>query len=285
MKNQSLIKLAVIVNFQLAILLGLVVFYGMSNRADSSNDAVVLGTDIEIVQDSYKVSVCGEGKCVWLSSNDVEVDGVIDRGRVYQEVLDKVFPFFEKEYGGKEYVYNNNGGFIKWKEDIRPDLSNVFDDVYISFRSGLDTNVELEVKQMPGTDGRVSAKYIEIDDSQQTLYVWENGEVIREIKLSGVKSDYAVYGIFPIIDKGLNPISPSGSYMPYWMAFYYSARQDSWYGLHGLIWWYDDNGNIKYEPESNIGIRKSNGCIRMLKEDAKYLYDMFDKGDLILIHK
>ncbi len=94
-----------------------------------------------------------------------------------------------------------------------------------------------------------------------------------------------MYGVFPIVDKGEAPIAPTGDYMPYWMAFYYSPKQEAWYGLHGLIWWYDDDGNKEYEPESNIGVRRSGGCIRMLVEDAKYIYDIFEKGDLVLIHE
>ena len=73
--------------------------------------------------------------------------------------------------------------------------------------------------------------------------------------------------------------------MPYWMGFYNSRWQNSWYGLHALIWWYDGEGNKVYESVGNIGLRKSAGCIRMLLEDAKYLYYIFERGDLVLIHE
>ena len=96
---------------------------------------------------------------------------------------------------------------------------------------------------------------------------------------------FEVYGVFPIIDKGIQPMAPSGHYMPYWMAFYYSPWQNSWYGLHGLVWWYDDSGSKVFENTDYIGVRRSKGCIRMLKDDAKYLYDRYEKGDHILIHE
>ena len=73
--------------------------------------------------------------------------------------------------------------------------------------------------------------------------------------------------------------------MPYWMAFYYSPKQNTYWGLHALIWWYDENGRKVYEPTSNIGVRRSGGCIRMLVEDAKFLYEIYEKGDPILIHE
>jgi lipoprotein-anchoring transpeptidase ErfK/SrfK len=51
------------------------------------------------------------------------------------------------------------------------------------------------------------------------------------------------------------------------------------------VWWYDDNGNVVHENTDYIGVRRSNGCIRMLRDDAKYLYDRYGKGDHILIHE
>lgn len=278
-------KLLVFVDVQLAILLGLILFYGLNNGARPSQNEILGVQDDMGVATEYTVSVCHIEDCVHIPSESIMKDGQIDQGLVYQEVLDKVVSHFEKGYGGKGLAASNKGSFVYWKEDTRPDLSTVYDEVYRSFKSGLDTNVEVELKDLPGTDGRYTTKYIEIDNSRQKLYVWRNGAVEKEILLSGPKDGYEVYGVFPVVDKGINPKAPTGDYMPYWMAFYYSGSQDSWYGLHGLIWWYDSNGNAVYEPETNIGVRRSGGCIRMVEEDAKYLYDNFDKGELILIHE
>lgn len=286
MKKSDITKLVLFIDFQLAILLGLVLYNGFSGMTKTSvPQQDVLGAEYIPEDREFTISVCHIENCVYLSSLDVTKDGEVDKGLVYQLVLEKVFPYFEDTYGGKGFASNRGGSFVYWKEDIRPDLSNVFDEVYKSFKSGLDTNVEISLLDMPSTDGKYATKYIEIDNSRQKLFVWNNGVVEKEILLSGPKEGYEVYGVFPIVDKGLNPKAPTGDYMPYWMAFYYSPSQDSWYGLHGLIWWYDSNGRAVYEPESNIGIRKSGGCIRMVEEDAKYLYEAFQKGDLILLHE
>ncbi len=233
----------------------------------------------------YTVSVCHLEDCIYIPSDSVKKDDEIDKAMVYQEVLDKVISHFEKGYGGKGLASSDKGSFVYWKEDLIPDLSNIYDEVYRSFLSGLDTNVEIELKDLPSTNGLYATQYIEIDNSKQKLYVWNDGEIKKEILLSGPKDGYEVYGVFPIVDKGLNPKAPTGDYMPYWMAFYYSGSQSSWYGLHGLIWWYDSNGKVIYESESNIGVRKSGGCIRMVEQDAKYLYENFEKGSYILIHE
>lgn len=284
MEKGSLTKLLLFVDIQLAILLSLILFYGISNGPKVSQSNVLGAQDDMGVATEYTVSVCHIEDCIYLPSNTVMKDGALDKGLVYQEVLDKVISHFENGYGGKGLASNDKGSFMYWKEDIRPDLSNIFDDVYNSFKSGLDTNVEIELKELPSTDGKYASKYIEIDNSRQKLYVWRDGSVEKEILLSGPKDGYEVYGVFPIVDKGLSPKAPTGDFMPYWMAFYYSGSQSSWYGLHGLIWWYDSNGNAVFESKENIGVRRSGGCIRMLEEDAKYLYENFEKGELILIH-
>lgn len=284
MKKKDLTKLALVIDVQLAILLGLILYNGFTANKVSIPYEDVLGTEVVNENVEFTVSVCHVEDCVYISSESVKKDGVIDEGMVYQEVLDKVLGHFEQGYGGKSLASSDKGSFLYWVDDVRPDLTNIYQDVYRSFKSGMGTNVEVEVKEMPGTDGKYATKYIEIDNSRQKLYVWRDGAVEKEILLSGPKSGSEVYGVFPIVDKGINPKAPTGDFMPYWMAFYYSGRQQSWYGLHGLIWWYDSNGKAVYESKDNIGVRKSGGCIRMLEEDAKYLYENFEKGDLILIH-
>lgn len=276
-----------VLNIFLFSLLCLVAFLIFNEKRDSniSIPEVAGAQSISQEEKPFSVSVCDDTSCVWLSSEGLVKDGIVNENVVYQRVLDMVIPHFEKRYGGKTFVKNRAGSFIYWKEDVVPDFSNIFEDVLEAFKSGINTSVYIERKDLPGTDGKYAEKYIEIDNSKQKLYVWINGKVEKEILLSGPRVGYEVYGVFPIVDKGVAPIAPTGRYMPYWMAFYYSPEQNSWFGLHSLIWWYDQNGKKVYEPTTNIGVRRSGGCIRMLLEDAKYIYDIFEKKDPILIHE
>ena len=233
----------------------------------------------------FYVSVCDRTSCVWISNEKVVKDGIPDENGIYQEVLDQVIHHFEDKYGGKSVAKNRAGSFIYWKEDLIPDFSNIFEEVYNAFLNGENTSVDIHIKDLPGTDGKYADRYIEVDDSKQKLYAWVDGVVVKEINLSAAKEGFQVFGVFPIVDKGIAPIAPGDRYMPYWMAFYYSPKQNSWYGLHALIWWYDEDGKKVFEPETNIGIRRSMGCIRMLIDDAKFLYEIYEKGDPILIHE
>lgn len=289
MRERIVIGLVIVINILLVILISILFVYQKNSKTKdtvSAQSNEVLGEEIK-EEENTSISICDIDirNCIWLTDEGLVKDGIVDENAVYKLVLETVFPYIEKSYGGKTFAQNRNGSFIYWKEDVIPDLSNIFTDVYNAFKSGKDTQILIHTKDLPGTDGRYSNKYIEIDNSKQKLYVWKDGKVIKEILLSGPKVGYEVYGVFPIIDKGVSPIAPTGRYMPYWMAFYYSRRQDSWYGLHALIWWYDENGKKVYEPTTNIGVRRSGGCIRMLYEDSKYLYEIFEKGDHILIHE
>lgn len=243
----------------------------------------------DIPEENYTLSVCYKDLCRKMSHKEFSpliTNGEVDREKFDIYMKEKIIPFFDNVFNEMVVVKNNHGEFLARKYDEGFDFDTLYFKVNSSFISGIDDiRVDLDAKIVPGTDGKYADKYIEVDNSQQTLYVWMNGKVVREIGLSGPVYGWQVYGVFPIVDKGLSPIAPGGKYMPYWMAFYYSKKQDSWYGLHALIWMYRADGSKWYEPESNIRTRQSAGCIRMVLEDAKYLYENFERGDKVLIHE
>lgn len=214
------------------------------------------------------------------------IDNSLNKEMFDEYISKKIIPYFEAIFGDKELVKNSKGEFYTRKNDNVPNYSNLYDKINNAYLSGnKDIRVSIDGGDGPGTDGRYAKKYMEVDNSQQKLYVWNNEQVEKVIGLSGPVYGFQVYGVFPIVDKGREPIAPGGKYMPYWMAFHYSRKQNSWYGLHALIWMYREDGGKWFEPESNIYTRQSAGCIRMVLADAKYLYENFQKGDLLLIHE
>ncbi len=276
-------KLILILDIELVILLGLVTF-NFTKTEPVKQGSVVLGVEENSLPVlPKKISVCLKDDCLEITEEELYEDGALSQKLINTVVLEKIYPYFEQASGGKGILTNSHGSYTYWKKDRVPDLTNIFSEIYSAFERNL-TTVSIQMKDLPGTNGSFAEKYIEVDNSKQKLYVWIGGKVVKEIPLSAAREGYQVYGVFPIVDKGVNPIAPTGRYMPYWMAFYYSKTQDSWWGLHGLVWWYED-GRAIYEPESNIGVRRSGGCIRMLEKDAKYLYEIFEKGEYILIHE
>ena len=238
------------------------------------------------------LDICHKGDCV--NINETTIKGFYNGSQLRKKevrmyVLEYVVPYFERLSGGKVKVENSKGSFYTWKNDTILDTTHIYTNIENILLARIDKeyvqSLEIEEVDIPGTDGTYSDKYIEIDHSKQRLYVWLDGKLERTIRISGAYEDFETHGVFPIVDKGINPMAPTGHYMPYWMAFYRADAQDSWYGLHALVWWYDDYGSKVFESTDNIGKRKSAGCLRMLVDEAKYLYEIFDKGDHILIHK
>lgn len=270
----------------------LVLLFSQKNTVPLENsDKEVLGVEDQNQFPTFKV--CSKDLCQIISSEEISqfyVDGELVKEKVATYLSNNLIPYFSQYYGGKTTISNANGSFVTWVKDIRPDFTTTVDDIYnalLKRENGITIPVsyDIPVSDLPGTDGTYASKYMEVDNSRQKLFVWMNGKVVRTILLSAPVYGFQVYGVFPIVDKGIEPIAPGGKRMPYWMAFYYSKSQDSWYGLHALIWWYDSNGNKVYESTKNILTRQSAGCIRMLLADAQYLYENFDRGDILLIHE
>ncbi len=298
------IPLGVIVGVVMSLLLVPISFYFVNKEDNryvkSVSSPEVLGLEDYISTDE-DISVTDSpqlGYFVVLGFNDVYktipdedfssliTDSKLDKEKFNEYLERKIIPYFETLFGEKELIKNDKGEFMARKVDIVPNYSTIFNKVNEAYVNGIkDIRIDIDSNDGPGTDGKYADRYMEVDNSQQKLYVWENGVVQKVIGLSGPVYGWQVYGVFPIVDKGREPIAPGGKYMPYWMAFHYSKKQDSWYGLHALIWMYKEDGSKWYEPESNIFTRQSAGCIRMVLADAKYLYENFEKGDFLLIHE
>jgi lipoprotein-anchoring transpeptidase ErfK/SrfK len=165
------------------------------------------------------------------------------------------------------------------------DPNGVSDQGNIENLTTIPNRVEITYKEVAGTNGEFASRYIEIDHSQQRMYVWEEGEVIHEWEVSGVLDEYAVFGVFEVGEKSTQAWSSLvDKWMPFWMAYYYDPIQQTWFGLHGLVWWEDSLG-VHYESEESIGYKKSGGCIRTTVDNAEVLYNWADRGTPILIHE
>ncbi len=150
----------------------------------------------------------------------------------------------------------------------------------------VEKNLAVVGVDAPATDGTYAERYIEIDDSQQHLYVWEGGEVKMSYGISGFYEGWDFFGKYAVINKSRNAWSPiAEKWMPYWMAYYYDKEQEAWLGIHELTQWQDpDSGEWIEETSENIGLRKSTGCVRLDRGAAKEVYDWARVGDAILLH-
>lgn len=136
-----------------------------------------------------------------------------------------------------------------------------------------------------GTDGAYAPKYIEVDQSQQHLYAWEEGRIVLDFPVSGFFDRYAFFGVYKIYNKSPNAWSPiAKKWMPFWMAYYYDPIQDAWMGIHEIVYWYDENGVYQQESSDSIGQQKSAGCIRLDRGKTEILYNWVEVDIPVLIH-
>ncbi|MBN1617778.1 L,D-transpeptidase family protein [Candidatus Dojkabacteria bacterium] len=238
------------------------------------------------------------------NTNDTQVslNVCVQKDVVSSTVIPMLNDLYNDILNSKKTVKNHNGSFEYRTCDYGPDLDLIISDltnllerrlallneyngrIDESRLIGNDT-ITVSFIDLPGTDGTYVTRYIEIDQTQQKMYLWQDGQLYKSYGISGSYDDYAVYGVYSVMNKSTNAWSDvAKKWMPYWMAYYYDPRQKAMLGIHELVWWDDENGVRHVEPSSNIGTPKSTGCIRLDRGAAKEVYDWAEIGTPILIH-
>jgi len=144
------------------------------------------------------------------------------------------------------------------------------------------------IKDSPNTDGSIANRYIEFDGSRQLMFLWTSGKY-EKFRISGAFPEYNPIGMFEILNKSpLAWSSTANKWMPYWQAFAYDKKQRAMLGIHALVYWYPGlkkTGTKKiFEPETNIGIPRSTGCLRLTVADAKKVFEWSKVGDIVVVH-
>jgi len=120
-------------------------------------------------------------------------------------------------------------------------------------------------------------RYIDINLSDQNLYIFENGKEIGAYKVStGIKGMETPIGEFKVMAKAGRPWSAQyGLFMPWFIQF-----TNQGHGIHELPEW---PGGYK-EGANHLGIAVSHGCVRLGVGPAKKVYDFVETGTSIVIH-
>ncbi len=147
-------------------------------------------------------------------------------------------------------------------------------------------NMNSSLIELPSTNGELADKYIEVDKSQQRLYAWENGRVVKNFVISTGLSGPTYSGMFRIKNHIKNPWSSVANvWTPYWMAFTYNSDAGAWLGFHELPYWDGPNGEKIRRPFDTLGKPVTGGCIQLDIGDAKNLYDWAEDGMLVFVHE
>jgi LysM repeat protein len=122
----------------------------------------------------------------------------------------------------------------------------------------------------PPAAGSAQGKEIVVDLSEQSVYVYQNGTLLRQFLVStGLPATPTVRGSYTIQRKYVSTRMTGPDYdlpgVPYTMYFYQG------YALHGTYW------------HSNFGQPMSHGCVNMRTSDAEWLYQFAPVGTAVRV--
>lgn len=218
------------------------------------------------------------GGTIQLSGDDIkaltiiqqEADGTISFGIDTATYEQNIQPLIDSLQLYDDQILNHN--YVK---------SELIQAITVQFYDQSDQTITLLTSLGPNTQGNIAEKYIEIDISQQRMYLFEHGEEVGMYRVSTGKYLPTPVGEFTILNK-----TPSGAfsdiynvYMPYWMAFYFD---EAFYGIHELPYYWL-NGEKIQRPSENIGEPSTGGCVALDVGDAQKVYDFGELGMKVVV--
>lgn len=254
-----------------------------SDESTCMGPHMALGTDQERDRNStlYAKEIEGIEDTNWESKNRVGMDQLrVDPGQIAS------FTFWSETPGNadiiKEYFTPVLEG-ISWIEDSKFSFEIIVGDpdqnpVVLKKRM-LYANMSGSVMDIP-LEGE---KVIVVDLSEQRLYVKLNDYLVREFRVStGAAATPTPTGEYSIKLKQEMRI---GSKKPHYRMPKFMWWRDGGYGFHALPSLGSDGGVFWTEARNHIGIPVSHGCIRLLPEDATFLFDFADIGTKVAIQR
>jgi len=125
-----------------------------------------------------------------------------------------------------------------------------------------------------------TGKRIEINLTEQHLYVWEDDQLVYDwVCSTGGYGSPTVPGNYHVLDKIPNAYASTWNLqMPYWLGIYYAGTLEN--GIHALP--ILSNGQRLWE--GYLGQRVSYGCVILSTEAARTLYHWAEIGTPVIIH-
>jgi len=247
-----------------------------SNASQCHGAKMSLGTDKERDHASvfYQKDLQG-----WEGSNRIAMDQL----RVNPDQIAS-FTFFAKA-GSSPDLYKEY--FTPVLKDLQwIDGTSVYLDVIIGDNGDNATDVreKLAFSRESGSVANFdlhAQKTIKVNLSEQKIYVYLGDTDVRDFRVSTGKAETPTpTGNYDIILKQDVRVGyePPHYVMPKYMMF-----QSSGYGFHALPSLARNGDEFWTEARNHIGIPVSHGCVRLLPEDADWLFDFTDVGTKVKI--
>ncbi len=211
----------------------------------------------------------------WSASNRIQmVQNFVEPGETFQVTFKSIAPEGDDIY--REFFQPVVEG-IGWLDEP------FFVDVKVGAPTvGMQANIQyvkslsLAASELEGLE-----RNIEIDIRSQSLSAKFGDKVVWTTKISSGAGDTPTpRGSYKVLNKQELRIGGKSPHyrMPYWLGW----RADG-YGIHALPYLGGDGGYFWQEAMNHIGIPVSHGCIRVLPDEARELYEFAAIGTPIVI--
>lgn len=205
---------------------------------------------------------------------------VVGAGDVDKDGYDEVAVSPRQSAGPQVLFYDGHGqaasgGFFAYNEDFRGGLHIAGGDI--------DGNGDPEWVTVPGKNraqGRIDlVRYIDVDISDQTVRVYEYGELVREFLVStGIAKYPTTLGEFEVLKKIYNKD----------YKWSYGENHPDNYDLKNVKWNLLFNaGDRQYLHyaywHNNFGRRMSHGCVNIDRVNSEWLYNWAQVGDPVIV--
>lgn len=168
-------------------------------------------------------------------------------------------------------------------------VTRIRDEVILALRTRYEGwelgSITIHTDIGPNTDGSKANKYVEVDISQQKLFTFRDGMLLKTYRVSTGKDYPTPTGEFAIQNKtGLGYSKIYDVWMAYWMGFSYSNELNASFGIHELPFYYTGDEKIQ-RPREFIGAPNTGGCVALDIGDAKEVYQFADIGTPVVIYE
>jgi hypothetical protein len=133
--------------------------------------------------------------------------------------------------------------------------------------------VILPLEGLPKTNGELHDVYLEVIKSQQRLYRFEHGKLVKTYIISTGLTLETPPGNYKILGKDKMTISYTGNwYMPNYLPIGYINGQLR-FGFHAIPYHMDGAGNIFSRDPNTMGSPATGGCIQLVPADSEELFN------------
>lgn len=148
----------------------------------------------------------------------------------------------------------------------------------------INNAVILPIEGKPASGGELHDVYLEVVKSQQRLYRFENGELVKTYVVSTGLTWETPPGEYQVLGKQKMTISYFGNwYMPHYLPIgtVYGYR----FGFHAIPYHLDATGNIYSRDPNTMGSPATGGCIQLTPEEARELFEWAEVGTPVYIYE